>query len=281
MVLSCRCKTLCPSGNTVLGETQKQKEPVWTCSWEPAVKWEWVSISQKRLILFVSACPDLPHPARRPLQILPGSGKILLCSRHIGFQVKYTLQPACRCFMFIFSCTLCLFTTTVLTRRNMVTHKLCFTFPRQKRLRHRRLLAKVPDAWRGAGAAQKFYPEQEDGVQRLQAVPVRPRAGWVAEHVYRPAVLKSVFDSLVSANRLWKSEDLASFFFWSELLLVDKKKNKPADCMVLMQSHRLWVWFWHEFAHVLHTVGFYHRNFQKAGIAVGYVDDIIVCSAQF
>lgn len=116
-VLSCRCKALCRSRNTVLGETQKQKN-----------LFEWVSISHKCLVLHVSACPDLPHPARRPLQILPVSGKILLCGRHIGFQVKYTPPPACRRFMFIYSCASSFFATTVPTRRKHADARALFHF---------------------------------------------------------------------------------------------------------------------------------------------------------
>lgn len=142
---------------------------------------------------------------------------------------KVHIAPAVSALHVYFFLHLCFFITTVLTGRNVLTPKFCFTFPpRQKRLRRRRLLAKVRHAWRGAGAAQKFYPEQEDGVQRLQAVPVRPRAGWVAGHVYRSAVLKSVFKSLVAQTRLRKSEDL---FFFFEASCCKRTEEK--------QTHRL------------------------------------------
>lgn len=133
--------------------------------------------------------------------------------------------------MFIYSCTSASLQPLYKPEENALTPKLCFTFPQQKRLRHCRLLAKVCHAWRGAGAAQQFYPEQEDGVQRLQAVPVRPRAGWVAEHVYWPAVLKSDFESLAVANRLRKSQDLAIFFFFFEVSCCEQTEEK--------QTHRL------------------------------------------
>lgn len=60
---------------------------------------------------------------------------------------KVHITPSVLAFHVYFFLHLCFFITTVLTRRSMLTPKFCFTFPpRQKRLRRRRLQAKVHHA---------------------------------------------------------------------------------------------------------------------------------------
>lgn len=58
----------------------------------------------------------------------------------------------------------------------------------------------------------------------------------------------------------WRQTDWGSLrvllIFFCKWAKEENRWITKQNCTVLMQSHRLWVWFWHEFAHVLHTVCF-------------------------
>lgn len=54
----------------------------------------------------------------------------------------------------------------------------------QERLSHRRVPSDLPHACGAAGSAEELYPEQRGGVQRVQAVSLRPGGWWVRAHVH-------------------------------------------------------------------------------------------------
>lgn len=176
--------------------------------------------------LTVSTCLNPPHPAHWPLPILPGSRKIFLGCTHTRFQVTPPLRLApCVC-----SC-------------RTSAHDHCVNLvpisPQEQRLRHRRLQAKICNARRRAGPAEEVHAEQRDGVQRLQAVPVRAGAAGVGAHVHRAELLEDVFKSLAPTHGLRKCA------YFSVTLKSDagskQRNHRLQGVLHHMTSHRLWV----------------------------------------